>query len=120
MLRAARDVDEVARVHAGPPGWRLTFYSVSTPDMVSEILGQPDRYAKRNQFYREVRAALGNGMLTSEGDVWHRQRRFLAPIFTPKRISTRYAATMVDEAQEMVRRWDQAAIKGLAWTYAQR
>ena len=41
-------------------------------------------------------------MLTSEGAVWHRQRRFLAPIFTPKRISTNYAAIMVHEAQRVV------------------
>jgi cytochrome P450 len=112
MLRAASDVGDVVRVHAGPPGWRATFYSVSSPDLVLEILGQPDRYTKNNQFYREVRAALGNGMLTSEGEVWHRQRRFLAPVFTPKRISTSYAAIMVDEAQQMVRRWDRPATTG--------
>ena len=39
-----------ARVYAGPPGWRVAFYSVSTPELVSEILGQPDRYTKNNQF----------------------------------------------------------------------
>jgi cytochrome P450 len=109
LLRAAREVGDVARIYAGPPGWRFTFYSVSTPDLVLEILGQPDRYTKHNQFYREVRSAFGNGMLTSEGDVWHRQRRFLAPIFTRKRISTNYAALMLDEAQRLVRRWNEAA-----------
>jgi cytochrome P450 len=113
VLRAARDVGDVARVHAGPPGWRVTFYSVSAPDLVLEILGQPDRYTKGNQFYREVRSALGNGMLTSEGDVWHRQRRFLAPVFTPKRISTAYAAIMVEEAQRLVERWERLAAAGI-------
>ena len=86
VLRAAREVGDIARVYAGPPGWRVEFYSVATPDLVSEILSQPDRYTKNNQFYREVRLALGNGMLTSEHQVWQRQRRFLAPMFTPKRI----------------------------------
>lgn len=114
LLRAARQVGDVARISAGPPGWRLSFYSVSSPDLVLEILGQPDRYRKTNQFYREVRSALGNGMLTSEGEVWHRQRRFLAPIFTRKRISTNYATLMVDEAQRLVRSWDEAAKTGVA------
>jgi len=109
VLRAAREVGDIARVYAGPPGWRVAFYSVATPDLVSEILSHPDRYTKNNQFYREVRSALGNGMLTSENEVWHRQRRFLAPMFTPKRISTDYAAIMVEESQAMVRRWPQAA-----------
>ena len=112
VLRAAREIGDIARVYAGPPGWRVEFYSVATPDLVSEILGQPDRYTKNNQFYREVRSALGNGMLTSENEVWHRQRRFLAPLFTPKRISTDYAAVMVEETQAMVRRWSPAATGG--------
>ncbi|HET9649859.1 MAG TPA: cytochrome P450 [Microlunatus sp.] len=112
LLRAARDVGDVARIYAGPPGWRVAFYSVSTPELVLEILGQPDRYTKGNQFYAEVRTALGNGMLTSEGDDWHRQRRFLAPVFTPKRISTTYADIMVDEAQQLVRRWNRVAATG--------
>ena len=113
LLRAAREVGDIARVHAGPAGWRVTFYIVSTPELVLEILGHPDRYTKHNQFYREVRSALGDGMLTSEGAVWHRQRRFLAPIFTPKRISTNYAAIMVHEAQRLVQRWDSAATTGV-------
>ena len=52
-------------------------------------------------------------MLTSEGAVWHRQRRFLAPIFTPKRIATNYAAIMVDETRRLVQRWDRAASTGV-------
>ncbi|HSU35613.1 MAG TPA: cytochrome P450 [Propionibacteriaceae bacterium] len=114
VLRAAREVGDIARVYAGPPGWRVMFYSVATPDLVSEILSQPDRYTKQNQFYREVRSALGNGMLTSEHEVWQRQRRFLAPMFTPKRISTDYSAIMVEEAQAMVRRWSPMAAGGAA------
>ena len=90
----------------------MSFYSVATPDLVSEILGQPDRYTKNNQFYREVRSALGDGMLTSEDGVWHRQRRFLAPMFTPNRISKNYAAIMVEETHLLVRRWQEAAAAG--------
>ena len=112
VLRAAGDVGDIARVYAGPPGWRVSFYSVATPDLVSEILSRPDRYTRNNQFYREVRSALGDGMLTSEDEVWHRQRRFLAPMFTPRRISTNYAPMVAEEAQALVRRWQQAAAAG--------
>jgi len=112
VLRAAREVGDIARVYAGPPGWRVEFYSVAAPDVVSEILGHPDRFTKNTQFYREVRSSLGNGMLTSEDETWHRQRRFLAPMFTPKRISMTYAAIMVEEAQQLVRRWSAAASAG--------
>ena len=76
-LRAAREVGDVARIVAGPPGWRITLYSVSTPELVFEILGHPDRFTKDVPSYRELRWALGNGMLTSEGEDWTmRKERF--------------------------------------------
>ena len=108
-LRAAREVGDIARIVAGPPGWRITLYSVSTPELVFEILGHPDRFTKDVPSYRELRWALGNGMLTSEGEDWHRQRRFLAPFFTPKRIATSYAPVMAEEATTWVERRRPAA-----------
>ena len=111
-MRAAREVGDVARIDVGPPGWRTTFYSVSSPDGVLQVLGQPDLYTKNTPAYREVRRALGNGMLTSEGDVWYRQRRFLAPIFTRRRIENNYAQIMVEEAQRLVTGWAEEAAMG--------
>jgi cytochrome P450 len=109
MLRASREVGHVVRFDAGPPGWRSTFYSVSAPSLVLDVLGQPEAFTKATQTYREVRLALGNGMLTSEGEAWHRQRRFLAPMFTPRRIASSYAGVMVEEVQRLVERWSDGA-----------
>ena len=110
--RAAREVGGLVRIVAGPPGWRMAFYSVAAPELVSEILGHPDRFDKNVPTYRQMRWALGNGMLTSEDEVWHRQRRFLAPIFTPRRITTQYAPVMADEAAQLVDRWREAEARG--------
>jgi cytochrome P450 len=82
ISRAAREVGGLARITVGPPGWRVTVYSVSSPELAAEILGQPNRFRKNGPGYRELRQALGDNMLTSEDESWHRQRRFLAPIFT--------------------------------------
>ena len=112
MMRAAREVGDVARIDVGPPGWRTTFHSVSAPDAVLHVLGQPELYTKNTPAYSQVRLALGNGMLTSEGEVWHRQRRFLAPIFTRRRIETSYARIVAEEAQHVVTRWTEAAAIG--------
>ena len=98
ISRAARDVGGVARIVAGPPGWRVVLYSVSSPELAAEILGQPDRFRKQAPGYRELRQALGDNLLTSEDEVWHRQRRFLASMFTRRRIVTSYAPVMVEEA----------------------
>ena len=114
ILRAARESEGIARIQVGPPGWRRTFYSVSEPEAVLQVLGQPDQYTKDTPAYRQTRDGLGNGMLTSEGDQWRRQRRLLAPVFTPRRIATAYADIMVQEAQRLVERWRDAAADGAA------
>ena len=112
ISRAAREVGGLARIVAGPPGWRVILYSVSSPQLAAEVLGQPERYRKQAPGYRELRQALGDNLLTSEDEVWHRQRRFLASMFTRRRIMTSYAPVMVEEAQRLVERWRAAAAQG--------
>jgi cytochrome P450 len=112
ISRAAREVGGLARISAGPPGWRVTVYSVTSPELAAEILSQPDRFRKNGPGYRELRQALGENMLTSEDESWHRQRRFLAPIFTRRRIAGDYIHIMIEEAQRLVERWQVAAAEG--------
>ncbi len=112
ISRAAREVGGLARIVAGPPGWRVTLYSVSSPQLASEILSLPDRYRKQAPGYRELRLALGDNLLTSEDEAWHRQRRFLASIFTRRRIMASYASVMVTEAERLVERWRTASAAG--------
>jgi cytochrome P450 len=112
ISRAANEIGSLARISAGPPGWRVTFYSVSSPELAAEILGQPDRFRKNGPGYRELRRELGENLLTSEDDSWHRQRRFLAPIFTRRRIAGDYVHIMIEEAERLVERWRSAAAAG--------
>jgi cytochrome P450 len=112
ISRAAREIGGLARIVAGPPGWRVTVYSVSSPQLAAEILGQPERYRKNAPGYRELRQSIGDNMLTSQDEVWHRQRRFLAPIFTHRRIAGSYARIMVDEAERLVSRLRVTAANG--------
>jgi hypothetical protein len=51
---------------------------------------------------------LGQGVLTSEGQLWQRQRRLIQPLFTRKQIAT-YATLMAEEAGRTAERWDRAA-----------
>ena len=110
ISRAANEVGGLARISAGPPGWRVRFYSVSSPELAAEILGQPDRFRKNGPGYRELRRELGENLLTSEDESWHRQRRFLAPIFTRRRIAGDYVHIMIEEAERLVERWQAAAV----------
>jgi cytochrome P450 len=112
ISRANREIGGLACISAGPPGWRITAYSVSSPELAAEVLGQPDRFRKNGPGYRELRQALGENLLTSEDESWHRQRRFLAPIFTRRRIAGDYVHIMIEEAERLVERWQAAATEG--------
>jgi cytochrome P450 len=61
-------------------------------------------FIKHRFFWRHVRAIFGQGLLTSEGEAWHRQRRLAAPAFAGQQVS-RYGDAMVRYAERMVERW---------------
>lgn len=44
-------------------------------------------YAKQTRGYRTLRLLLGNGLVTSEGDFWRRQRRIAQPAFRRKALA---------------------------------
>jgi cytochrome P450 len=55
-------------------------------------------------FFRHVGAIFGQGLLTSEGDLWQRQRRLMAPAFHAQRMAG-YADTMVRLTERMLANW---------------
>src|ERR687895_153559 len=55
----------------------------------------------RSAFFQRL---VGNGLVTSEGDFWRRQRRLAQPAFHHQRIDS-YARTMVAYAERMLSNW---------------
>lgn len=78
-----REYGDIFQVKIGPR--RLVF--VMHPDMVEHVnIGARSRYEKMAS-YDAVRAFLtGQGLVASTGDLWRRQRKLMAPFFTPKGI----------------------------------
>ncbi len=77
---------------------------VNHPDLIEEVLvGHPRRYFK-GRVLRANRHVFGEGLLTSEGDFWLRQRRLVQPAFHRARIAA-YAETMVEYAQRVMESW---------------
>jgi cytochrome P450 len=104
--RAMREHGDVVRLAVGPPGARFDLYCVFHPDGVKAVLaGSREGYSKGTRFYRQVAQALGWGLLTSEGDLWRRQRRLIQPLFTRKQIAG-YAGLMAEQAEAVAGRWD--------------
>lgn len=58
-----------------------------------------------------LRPVVGNGLLTSDGDFWRRQRRLAAPAFHRKRIAA-FATTMTAATDAMLQTWHTLAKDG--------
>lgn len=106
---AHRRYGDVVRFVVGPPGLRIVGYGVFSPEGAQQVLtGTGRRYTKANLFYRETAAMLGDGILTSDGDRWQRQKRFVQPLFTRRRVAS-YVDVMAEETVALVDRWHAAA-----------
>ncbi len=53
---------------------------------------------------------VGEGLLTSEGDFWRRQRRLTQPTFQRHQIE-RYAAVMVEHTERMLEAWHDGQVR---------
>lgn len=75
---------------------------VGHPEYVKHVLADNFENYQKGKLYREELSFLGNGLLLNEGAFWQQQRKLLAPMFHPDRI-TQYTNTMVDYASRKVR-----------------
>ncbi len=92
-------------------GWPTLL--INNPDHIEKVLVKEHRnFVKHKLFWRHVTALFGNGLLTSEGDFWHRQRRLSAPAFSGQRL-TGYGATMVQHTSRLLDTWRVGEIRDL-------
>ncbi|MGZ5968308.1 MAG: cytochrome P450 [Polyangiales bacterium] len=78
---------------------------LSHPDHVRHVLQQHhENYGKRTRGFDQIRLFLGNGLLTSEGAFWLRQRRIAQPAFHKQRLAG-FATSMVKAAEDLVVSW---------------
>jgi len=108
-LVAASRIGDVARIDLGPRG---EAYVVTHPDGVKRILleNQPN-YSKRTLGFDSLRLFLGQGLLTSEGDFWRKQRRIAQPAFHHRNLQA-FGMIMQQEAESLADRWEVKAATG--------
>jgi cytochrome P450 len=83
----------------GPPA-----YLLSNPDHIEQVLVGNNRNFIKDRVTRGELSILGDGLLTSDGDFWRRQRRLAQPAFHRERIAN-YAETMVSYTERMLEGW---------------
>lgn len=100
LSRCAREYGDVVRLNfPGPPA-----YLLSNPEHIEQVLvGNNRNFIKDRVTWGEL-SILGDGLLTSDGDFWRRQRRLAQPAFHRERIAN-YAETMVAYTERMLEGW---------------
>lgn len=113
LLESMRRFGDVVRFAGGLPGrLRVRIYALYHPDDVQRVrTAGDDVYAKEDRSSVELREYLGNGLLTSVGPVWQRQRRILEPLFTAERVAA-FLPIIASEAVRLATGWTDAAERG--------
>jgi cytochrome P450 len=105
-LRCAREHGDCVSLRFGLK--RIFF--VNHPTLIEQVLHS--RNFTKHYALRMNRLLLGNGLLTSEGDFWLRQRRLIQPVFQRERILS-YAPDMVAYAQRQIDAWRDGEVRDM-------
>jgi cytochrome P450 len=109
FLRAALRYGDVAYFTVGP----RQGYLITNPADVRHVLQDNARNYQKSPLYQKLRMHLGNGLLTSEGEFWLRQRRIAQPAFHRQRVAG-LADVMVTASREAATQWQALAESGRA------
>jgi cytochrome P450 len=106
-MDAARRFGEVAYLKIGP----RRGYLLTNPADVRHVLQDNAANYRKSPLYDKLRLSLGNGLLTSEGAFWLRQRRIAQPAFHRQRIAA-LAGDMTTAVGEIADEWAAIASTG--------
>ncbi len=76
---------------------------VTHPELIGQVLLGHHRVMHKDALYRRLKNILGNGLITSEGELWKRQRRLASKPFGKKQVD-KYAKDMV----RLTREWSES------------
>ncbi|MFO7275954.1 MAG: cytochrome P450 [Pseudomonadota bacterium] len=100
---------DIYRVYA--PGRKSWTYVIHHPDDVKRVLVANHRNYTKGVGLDRVKILLGNGIMTSEGEFWRRQRYMMQPLFH-RRVITQFAQVIAAANEKLIERWEAQAARG--------
>ena len=106
FTRWAREFGDIFYYRAG---W-VDVYFLNHPDLIESVLVSQSQNFAKDKVIQNSRWFLGEGLLTSEGSEWLRQRRLCQPAFHRERLAS-YARAVSAYAEEMLATWQDDEIR---------
>ncbi len=93
------------------PARRAEMWVINHPDDVKRVLVSNHRNYTKGSGLDRVKILLGNGIMTSEGELWKRQRYMMQPMFH-RRMITQFSK-LIDACNErFIAKWEAQAARG--------
>jgi cytochrome P450 len=105
LIDLQRDYGDVVRIRFGPASGIAIFH----PDAIQRVMrDNQSNYSKETLAFTTMKYVVGNGLITSNGDFWLRQRRLMQPAFHQDKINT-LVDMIVQETQAKLDQMESAA-----------
>ena len=89
---------------------QLDYVLINDPDAIRHVVVENAKAYVKSRNYVGLRTILGQGLLTSEGELWRHQRKLAQPAFHRERLGG-FLDTMVTCTREMLDRWERELVK---------
>jgi enediyne biosynthesis protein E7 len=86
-------------------------YVIHHPDDVKRVLVSNHKNYTKGIGLDRVKILLGKGIMTSEGELWKRQRYMMQPFFH-RRVITEYASGIAAANERFIARWEELTRRG--------
>jgi enediyne biosynthesis protein E7 len=93
------------------PARRAEMWVINHPDDVKRVLVSNHKNYTKGSGLDRVKILLGHGIMTSEGDLWKRQRYMMQPMFH-RRLITQFAELIDACNNRFIAKWEAQAARG--------
>ncbi|MEU9956772.1 cytochrome P450 [Streptomyces sp. NPDC050982] len=102
FLESLRQSGPLVRIRLGT----APVYVVTDPALVHQVQSSKGRSFGRGKQFQRMVPLLGNGLITSDGELYHRQRRTIQKAFTAAHIE-RYLGAIYQQAEKLCATWEE-------------
>jgi len=102
---------DATRAHGDIVGFHMLHFKyvlLTNPEAIRHVLVENNKNYVKSRSYAGLRHILGEGLVTSEGETWRKQRKLAQPAFHRERIAS-FVSAIAESTRDMLVRWESEA-----------